>query len=74
MPANTVTKNADALSRPTSTFACDSSAPRSASWARSIVLLHNALLTAMNMLADNPLPETSPIMKNTRSPSSRKKS
>ena len=74
MPANAVTNSISGLSRETSALAADISAPMSASGARSIVLLYSALLTAMKMLADSPLPATSPTRKNSRRSSSRKKS
>ena len=72
MAANTVTNSISGLSRETSPLAALMSSPMSASGSRSVVLLYSALLTAMKMLADSPLPATSPTSRNSRRSSSRK--
>ena len=73
MPAQTVTKRLSALSREISWSASRITDPTSPG-SRSAMLLHSDLLIAMKRLPGNPLPDTSPTRKKSRSASSLKKS
>ena len=72
MAAKTVTKSISTLSRDTSAFAAVMMSPMSAPGVRIIRPLYSALLTAMKIEAESPLPATSPISRNSRSSSSMK--
>ena len=74
MAAKTVTKSISVLSRETSALAAVIRSPMSAGGARIIRPLNSALLTAMKIDADRPLPATSPISRKRRRSSSMKKS
>ena len=69
-----MTNSISGLSRETSALAALMMSPMSACGALSMALLYSALLTAMKIDADRPLPATSAMSRNNLFASRRKKS